>query len=320
MTQPELENGNATIELLFERGVAAARGGKIVLATKLLRQVVKLDPHHEQAWLELSGVATNPKQIEFCLRAVLKENPANKRAKRRLRLLAQQTNQPTYRLVQQKQHAPLIAMDPWWNAYRHVQTTWTRVLRLWLLLPVVLIFATLAVRSAIELQPLPEFHEHQEISRLVRGTTPPVAVAKTTPTSSREALTQYFGVVEKERHALNEAVRSYRAITGLASSTQERIVATETLHNQVEQSYAALSGLDVPSESATAHAYYLAGLAQEKSALEQLLQFYDSNDINLANQAALQLQYANAQIAAATTAWNAYSQEPNLYMQTAGAE
>lgn len=72
---------------LYQRGVAAARGGQRRIAAGLLTRSVQLDPNNEGAWLWLSGVLDDPHQIAFCLHAVLKLNPANERARKGLQWL-----------------------------------------------------------------------------------------------------------------------------------------------------------------------------------------------------------------------------------------
>lgn len=72
---------------LYQRGVAAARGGQKRVAAGLLTRSLQLDPRCEMAWLWLSGVLEDPRQQAFCLNAVLKLNPQNQHAQRGLRLL-----------------------------------------------------------------------------------------------------------------------------------------------------------------------------------------------------------------------------------------
>lgn len=65
---------------MYERGVAAARGGQRRVAAVLLARAVQLDPRHEGGWLWLSGVLDAPDEIAFCLRSALAINPQNERA------------------------------------------------------------------------------------------------------------------------------------------------------------------------------------------------------------------------------------------------
>src|SRR5215510_5703346 len=79
---------------LFQRGVAAARGGQRRVAAVLLGRAVQLNPRHEMGWLWLSGVLDDPKEIAFCLRSVLSVNPHNERARQGLAWLEQRAQIP----------------------------------------------------------------------------------------------------------------------------------------------------------------------------------------------------------------------------------
>jgi len=76
--------GSGRAELMFQRGVAAAIGGQRITAADLLRAAVRLDPQHEHAWLWLSGVLDDRDDVVLCLRAVLRINPENRRARQGL--------------------------------------------------------------------------------------------------------------------------------------------------------------------------------------------------------------------------------------------
>src|SRR5690349_23138155 len=89
MTQSGIKSNEREAARLFERGVAAARGGQRRVAAGLLARAVQLDPHHELGWLWLSGVLDDPSEIAFCLRAVLAANPHNERARQGLAWLEQ---------------------------------------------------------------------------------------------------------------------------------------------------------------------------------------------------------------------------------------
>ena len=84
MAEPAIKSDHAEAARLFERGVAAARGGQRRVAAGLLSRAVQYDPRHEQAWLWLSGVLDSPEEIAFCLRSVLTLNPDNERARQGL--------------------------------------------------------------------------------------------------------------------------------------------------------------------------------------------------------------------------------------------
>src|SRR5262245_42985346 len=89
MTESGIKSNERDAARLFERGVAAAKGGQKRVAAGLLSRAVQLDPRHELAWLWLSGVLEDPAEIAFCLRSVLSVNPANTRARQGLAWLEQ---------------------------------------------------------------------------------------------------------------------------------------------------------------------------------------------------------------------------------------
>ncbi len=93
-SEPAISANEREAIRLYERGVAAARGGQRRVASGLLSRAVQLNPRHEQAWLWLSGVLDNPDEVAFCLRSVLAINPANARAQEGLHWLAQRTAPP----------------------------------------------------------------------------------------------------------------------------------------------------------------------------------------------------------------------------------
>src|SRR4051812_19612050 len=87
MTETAIRANTSEAHRLYQRGVAAARGGQKRIAAGLLTRSVQLDPHNEAAWLWLSGVLDDPHQMAFCLNAVLRLNPANEHAQRGIRWL-----------------------------------------------------------------------------------------------------------------------------------------------------------------------------------------------------------------------------------------
>src|SRR5690349_13779174 len=93
MSEPSFKVFSRQADRMYERGVAAARGGQRTVAAGLLRQAVRLNPQHEQAWLWLSGTLDDPNDIAFCLRAVLGINPGNQRAQMGLQHVEQRLAQ-----------------------------------------------------------------------------------------------------------------------------------------------------------------------------------------------------------------------------------
>lgn len=71
------------------QGIAAARAGQRDIARQHLQQVLQTDPHHETAWLWLSGLVDTAPQKRDCLQRVLAINPHNEMARRGLEQMAQ---------------------------------------------------------------------------------------------------------------------------------------------------------------------------------------------------------------------------------------
>lgn len=304
-------------EQLYSRGVAAARGGQKTLAASLLRQAVKLNPQHEQAWLWLSGVLDDPQDVAFCLRAVLGINPGNERAQKGLAWIEQQTAQ------QPAKPAPRIAIplvntpaDDWWSAWRSRQSTWLWTLRALLLIPIVLIGATLGIRGIIQTQPLPTFTAARDIIPPTAIPQPikaqPSAPPVTATPTDRSTVRAYFTAIGGERKVLQAATESYRNTTDGGRTNVERTTATKNLRDRVQQSREKLATVAAPVEIAATHQLYLEGLALEQEALDKMLEFYSSYDVTLANRAALSLQQARSQIATATASWDAFAKQHEI--------
>ena len=68
-------------QTLFSQAVAAIKAKKNGEAQKLLTEVVRQNPRHEQAWLALASVHADMKQAADCLRRVLAINTNNATAK-----------------------------------------------------------------------------------------------------------------------------------------------------------------------------------------------------------------------------------------------
>ncbi|MDQ3705475.1 MAG: hypothetical protein M3437_09695, partial [Chloroflexota bacterium] len=86
---------DAEVGRLLEAGKNSARNGDTVAARAYLTQVVERDPHNEQAWMWLSGVATEPEEQQICLENVLVINPHNAKARQGLDFLSARTGIPT---------------------------------------------------------------------------------------------------------------------------------------------------------------------------------------------------------------------------------
>lgn len=346
MSQPAFRPFSRRAERMFQRGVAAAQGGQRIVAAGLLRQAVQLDPEHEQAWLWLSGVVDSREDVAFCLRAVLRINPENERARQGLSQLDSWSTSVA--------PAPLTARDylrrlpaawntdaasgsttAWWIAWRDTRIALRSLIVLLWLLPLVLFAITGSLRAIIEMQALPELVTYRDLmlptaapTSAPVATMPPVpdtVVAAEIPAVAPEPtgeplssvvvpeanldLEAYFRQVTQERDLLQQAVRDYRTTTEASGTVLARVVAARRLSDEVGRGYAAIAAIEPPAAVAQAHRMYLEGLAQEGQALQDLLEFYSSYDATAANRAALRLQDAHTQIANARAGWDAIAQD-----------
>ena len=87
---------NGETERLLAEGQDAARKGDKASARSLLTQVVERDPHHEMAWMWLSGVVEEPEEQQICLENVLVINPQNTKARRGLEYTSSKTGIPPH--------------------------------------------------------------------------------------------------------------------------------------------------------------------------------------------------------------------------------
>ena len=76
---------------LLSEGQAAAKRGDKAMARALLTQLVEKEPRHEEAWMWLSGVVTDPFEQQICLENALVINPANAQALKGLEYIAART-------------------------------------------------------------------------------------------------------------------------------------------------------------------------------------------------------------------------------------
>lgn len=318
MPEPGVKIFAQQAEQLYQRGVAAARGGQKAVAERLLRQAVRLNPQHEQAWLWLSGVLDKPEDIAFCLQAVIGINPANERAQRGLTLLQQRLQQPLVVTPTSLTSLPqAVTADGWWSGWRDAQATWRRTIRALLLIPIVLIGSTLGLRAVISAQPLPTFVTVRDMPTprpepTSIPSTPSPVPAITPTTTSRAVVTSYFNSINAEREILQAATETYRKTTDGSRTSVERATATQQLREQVQRSHSKVSALQPPTEIAATHQLYLEGLTMEQEALDLMLEFYRSYDLALTNQAALRLQQARTQIATATASWEAFASQQSI--------
>ena len=346
MPQSSSRPGNGRAELMFQRGVAAAIGGQRIAAADLLRAAVQLDPQHEHAWLWLSGVLDDRDDVVLCLRAVLRINPENKRARQGLAQINSWSTpvggvQPAARDYPRRSPAPWAAAaapqpEPWWVAWRPTHRSLRVLVVLLWLLPITLLTITAAARIMIETGPRPGFvfpraqllptmpaaSPTGAMTAVLRGNTTVAEEPGTTseamdaPLSSAAApdepgavIESYFRAVTSERARLRAAVHDYRGATEQSQTMLARVDAARTLSDQIGQAYATLQAIEPPATAARAHHLYLEGLATEQQALQDLLAFYGDYNAADANRAAIRLQEARDHISNATATWDAVASE-----------
>jgi twitching motility two-component system response regulator PilG len=79
---------------LLREGIDIAKTGNKQLAYTLLDEATEIDPENEMAWLWLAGVAGNPDEATTCLQRVLTLNPENEHARRGLKWLGSEVDDP----------------------------------------------------------------------------------------------------------------------------------------------------------------------------------------------------------------------------------
>jgi hypothetical protein len=332
MAHPPFRPFHRRAERLFERGIAAAQGGQRMVAAALLRQVVRLEPDHEQAWLWLSGVLDDREDIAFCLRAVLSINPENERARVGLAQLdSWEKTHPSggpstsdyLRNLSAGGSATRGSTAPWWMSWRDARLAARLLLALIWLVPLVLIGVTGTARTLLAWQPLPTFPTYRDYAPtavVVVAIEPevveaPATVPTTAPTPSPSAgpgeagqpVEPYLQEIRTQRQRLRQAVDAYRAGFEGNLNDPQRVTAVRQLHEEVAGIHTVLASLDPPDGAEVAHQAYLGGLVLEQEALQELLAFYESYDAAAANRAAQRMLQARTLIASATAEWDAFA-------------
>lgn len=94
----------------LKQAIRAARERRREEARRLLLQIVEREPYNEQAWLWLSGVVDDPRDMQVALANVLTINPGNEAARKGLDLLRQRYGN----LLQPEEEPPVpgVAVAP----------------------------------------------------------------------------------------------------------------------------------------------------------------------------------------------------------------
>lgn len=326
MTEPGLQSNKHEAARLFQRGVAAARGGQRRVAAGMLARAVQHDPEHEQAWLWLSGVLDDPREIAFCLRSVLTLNPHNQRAQRGLDWLQQRGGLPapaassaesdTTTLQTRIQAAPVqpgqtpvtapasaTHHESWWVKWRHTRRDTSRAWAAVWGACIVVLLATLglnyALRDALARKQETAFVSRQPLTAGLPIPTPTVeSILEPRLTAMNDAqVVVYLDDLARPRAQLRDAVQAYRAATAQpGGSAVSHAAAARTLREQLVANRAMIAKLRPPHILQDAHGLYLDALDQEVDAMDDMLEFYGSFSVQYANRAAMRMDQASRTI------------------------
>ena len=326
MSEPGITTYSIEAQRLFERGVKAARAKQRRVAAGFLTKAVQLDPRHEQAWLWLSGVLDDPKEMAFCLNAVLKINPDNAQAQKGLAWLrhkhaeaAQQPETSSQRLQAihvpahgEPEPEPVVEAEPqtWWQEWRTSERNQRR-LRIGVMLAMVILvgITSLFLRSAMA-QAITE--PTSDLAKIPTAQ-PQAAVAQqtlmTAPEVNNAEMLQYLSDVGNVRQQLADATQQYREVSDVSTVATEQIAAANQYRGVLENGYTQLEQLKPPASLKEFHAEYLLGVQTEQAALDDVLEYYTNYNIAIANRAALRLQEAGGHYQRAVAGFNTYQQK-----------
>lgn len=325
-TESAVKANISEAQRLYERGLAAARGGQKRVAAGLLTRSLQLDPHNERAWLWLSGVLEDPRQQAFCLQSVLRINPANQHAQRGLRVLEERQlladgPQPSPGLGQTADELAVErpaaeAHESWWVGWRRRRRDISRARLLLWLFPLIAVGLAIVLNRTIALavtpeQPTPAATAAPAAAVTLAPATPTVEpILEAEPLSVVEGLTiSYLGAVEPLRANLREATTAYRSATSQPGGSVGAVAATQRLRATVQQALDDMGRLRPPRTLQQAHDDYRHGLQLEIEGLDAILEFYGGYDVANANRAAQRFQEARAYIERASASFSARAQQ-----------
>jgi len=308
---------------MYERGIAAARGGQRRVAAGLLTKAVQLDPRHEQAWLWLSGVLDDPKDVAFCLNSALKLNPDNQQARKGLAWLAQKhaalaaapAPTPTTSRLQAIEippaDAPRPAAEPatWWHEWRSSERN-NRLFRIGALGGLMILILATSIMlwmapssptaAATGANPMPTAQPNA--AGIVQQT------ILTAPEVNQAAILAYISKVDKVRETIRVAAGDYRAISDVSTVATQQIEAARVYRDVLRQAYTDLERLTPPSVLNATHSEYMQGIQLEQAAFDDILDYYTNYNVAVANRAALRLQEAGGHYEQARAGWSTYQQ------------
>jgi tetratricopeptide (TPR) repeat protein len=314
---------------LYQRGLAAARGGQKRVAAGLLTRSLQLDPHNELAWLWLSGVLEDPRQQAFCLQAALRINPTNQHALRGLRVLEERKlldggaqpspglglsqSQPTEDLADR---APSAQHESWWVSWRRRRRDISRARVLLWVFPLIAVGLAIILNRMIALAvtPAPPAPVATVVLSAISSAPPPTPtiepILEAEPLSVVEGFTiSYLGALGPMRAGLRAATTAYRSVTSQPGGSVGYVAATQRLRATVQQALDDMGHLRPPRTLQQAHDDYRKGLELETQGLDAILEFYGGYDVANANRAAQRFQESRAYIERASASFSARAQQ-----------
>jgi hypothetical protein len=312
MTESAIKSNEREAARLYERGVAAARGGQRRVAAGLLARAVQLDPRHEMGWLWLSGVLEEPNEIAFCLRSVLAVNPHNDRARQGLAWLEERGKiapqpapvtilAPAAEPEQDDERRARHEGESWWVNWRRSRREMGRARLVFWSVPILLLTFTLALNLALRdaigrntqaamatAQPKPAATARPVLPALIRAEL---------PASADSRALAYLSALDDSRALLRDAIRAYRDSTSQpGGSSIAHAAAARKLREQIDATHSAIEAITPPPALLQAHNSYLTGLEIERLALDDMLEFYNGFRVQFANRATLRMVDAGRQL------------------------
>nr|MCU0494952.1 hypothetical protein [Chloroflexaceae bacterium] len=218
--------------------------------------------------------------------------------------------------VPARPRAAQVQREPWWVQWRQTRRENSRIrLVLWsvplvLVCLSLLIYHTMANAVAEREAAMRPTVAPSLVAEAVLAQPTPVPVLEVDSGALRDSQAMaYLSALDPLRTQLNSAVESYVTVTSQPGGLSVgNVAAAQTLRTTVEQARATLAELNPPRELQTAHADYQRGLELESQALDELLEFYGSYNVEQANRAAQNLQAAQGYIERALATFTQHQQ------------
>jgi hypothetical protein len=286
-----------------------------------LRSVLSINPHNERAiqglaWLDQRSrmkppaPPTLPAVMQSAASEALEPESDGRWSRlRQLRRMRRARRAPQHEMREQA---------PWWVGWRRSRRemsrawvlVWSTLIVVWLLL----LGLNYTLQQTIdEHRATVQAAAAEAASQANAPTAVPDPVFESNLDVTQDAaVLAYLSKVDPPREQLRAAVQTYREATSKpGGALVTHVEATRTLRDQIENTYNALSDVDAPPMLEQAHTHYLAGLKQEQSAMDDMLEFYGSYGLQFANRATVRLLDAGEELERAKAIFQHYQQQAN---------